>query len=246
MTATEMHRDEYLRMDAVEERMFFYRALHERLEFCLDRFVAADADVLDVGCGTGGFLRRLQSSRPSSRLAGVDVSPLACELASRKTGLQMRQASVEHLPFGDEEFDAIVAADVLNMLDEPGRALRELRRCLRARGIVVVNFPAYEWLRSYHDVAVGTKQRYTRRRLRALFEGNGFIVELDTYWNTLLFPLAVARRKLAPGGNGSDVRLTHPLLERAFRGVLDVEARLIRRGMRLPFGLSVLGVARRA
>ena len=233
-------------MDAVDEQMFFYRALHERLEFCLDRFAAADAAVLDVGCGTGGFLRRLQSSRPSLRLAGADVSPLACELAASKTGFPIQQAPVERLPFDDAEFDAVVTTDVLCMLDDPARAVEEVRRCLRPRGIFVVNLPAYDWLRSYHDVAVGTKQRYTRRRLRALLESNGFVVEFDTYWNTLLFPLAVARRKFARSGNESDVRLSHPFLERTLRGILGAEASLVRRGLRLPFGLSVLGVARRA
>src|SRR5215217_5304602 len=180
-------------MDAVDEQMFFYRALHERLELCLDQFVPRTADLLDAGCGAGGFLRRLQSSRPSLRLMGVDISRIACELARRKNGLPIQQGSAISLPFDDAEFDAVVASDLLYMLDDPASALREFRRCLRSTGTLVVNVPAYRWLWSYHDRAVGTKHRFTRRRLEALVEANGFIVEFSTYWNTFLFPLAVVR-----------------------------------------------------
>jgi SAM-dependent methyltransferase len=238
---------EYLKMDAVEERMFFYRALHERLRICLDRFAPHDAAVLDAGCGTGGFLQKLQHCRPSLRLQGVDVSPTACRIAHAKTGLPVEEGSVEALPFGDEQFDAIVSADVLYMLDEAEPALREFRRCLRPGGVVVLNLPAYEWLRSYHDEAVGTKHRFNRRELVALLERSGFSIAFAGYWNALLFPLAVLKRKLAlvrPAG--SDVKVYPAVVEAVFGAILAVEALPFRRGIPLPFGLSVLAVAHRS
>jgi SAM-dependent methyltransferase len=241
-----MQEHEYVKMDAVEERMFFYRALHERLRLCLDRFAPPDAAVLDAGCGTGGFLNHLQRRRPLLRLAGVDVSPIACELARRKTGLQIEQASVEELPFEDERFEAIVSSDVLCVLDEAEPALHELERCLRRGGILVLSLPAYEWLRSYHDEAVGTKHRFRRGQLIEMLERAGLGAVFATYWNTLLFPLALARRKLVPPRTReSDVELQHPLVEATFRGLLALEAIPIRLGIRLPFGLSVLVAARR-
>ena len=224
--------------------MFFYRALHERLLFCLDRFAADDAKVLDAGCGTGGFLRKLQRRRPSLRLSGVDVSPVACDLAHRKTGLPIEQASVAGLPFGNEEFDLIVSSDVLCMLDEPSAALTEFRRCLRPGGILVVNLPAYEALRSYHDEATDTKHRFTAGELIPLLRYSGFAALFVTYWNTLLFPIAVVRRKLFPS-RASDVRFYPPLVDAVFGAVLELEAVPMRRGIRLPFGLSLLSVSRR-
>ena len=241
-----MEEAEYLKMDAVEERMFFYRALHDRLRICLDRFAPSDAAVLDAGCGTGGFLQKLHQCRPSLRLQGVDVSPIACRIARAKTGLPVREASVEALPFVDEQFDAIVSADVLYMLDDAELALHEFRRCLRPSGIVVVNLPAYEWLRSYHDDAVGTKHRFTRRELMVLLERSGFTVAFAGYWNALLFPLAVLKRKLVPGQpHGSDVRAYPAVVEAAFGALLALEALPFRRGVALPLGLSVLAVATR-
>jgi len=234
-------------MDAVEERMFFYRALHERLRLCLDRFASPDAAVLDAGCGTGGFLHDLQRRRPSLRLAGLDVSPIACEIARKKTALSIEQASVEELPFGNERFDAIVSNDVLCMLDDPEPALHEFQRCLRGGGILVLNLPAYEWLRSYHDAAVGTKHRLSRSNVVTLLKRNGFNVVFATYWNTLLFPAAVLKRKLLSRRSGdSDVKLYHPVLDSAFGALLALETIPIQRGIRLPFGLSLLAVARRS
>jgi SAM-dependent methyltransferase len=235
---------EYVYMDAVEDRMFFYRALHERLVFCLDRFAAADAEVLDAGCGTGGLLHKLQRRRPSLRLSGVDVSPVACDLARRKTGLPIEQASVAALPFGNEEFDLVVSSDVLCMLDEPSAALGEFRRCLRPGGILVVNLPAYEALRSYHDEATDTKHRFTAGELIPLLRYSGFATLFVTYWNTLLFPVAVLKRKLFPS-RASDVRFYPPLVDAVFGAVLELEAVPLRRGIRLPFGLSLLSVSRR-
>ena len=231
-------------MDAVEERMFFYRALHDRLLLCLDRFAATDAKVLDAGCGTGGFLRKLQRSRPSLRLSGLDVSPVACDIARRKTGLAIEEASVDELPFDDGEFDVIVSSDVLCMLDEPSRALGEFGRCLRPGGTLVVNLPAYEALRSYHDEATDTKHRFTAGELVPVLRSSGFTTLFVTYWNMLLFPVAVAKRKLFPS-RASDVRFYPPLVDAAFGAVLELEAIPTRRGIRLPFGLSLLSVSRR-
>jgi SAM-dependent methyltransferase len=237
---------EYVKMDAVEERMFYYRALHERLRLCLDRFASADASVLDAGCGTGGLLQDLQRRRPRLRLAGLDASPIACEIARRKTGLPIEQASVDAPPFEDERFDAIVSGDVLYMLDDPRSAIRELERCLKHGGVLVLNVPAYEWLRSYHDVAVGTKHRFTRAELVAMLGQADLDVVFATYWNALLFPLVVIRRKLLARRSGeSDVTLNPPFVEAALGAVLRLEARLTERGIGLPFGSSVLVAARR-
>jgi SAM-dependent methyltransferase len=233
-----------MNLDAVDERMFYFRALHERLELCLDRFAPPDAVVLDAGCGAGGLLHRLQSTRPSLHLAGVDISPLACELATRRTGLSIRQSPVESLPFDGSEFDAVVASDLLYMLDDVAGALREIRRCLRSSGILVATVPAYEWMRSYHDRAVGTKHRFTRARLTRLFERNGYEVRFCTYWNAVLFPVGVAARKLWSRRTESDVRLHHPVLEETFDRLLRLELALTRQNVPLPFGLSLLAVAR--
>jgi SAM-dependent methyltransferase len=234
-------------MDAVEERSFFFRALHERLRFCLDRFAPADAVVVDAGCGTGGFLHFVHRSRPALRLAGVEASAVACRIAREKTGLDIRQAFVEELPFADGSLDAIVSADVLSAVTDPDQVLGEFARCLRPGGVVVLNLPAYGWLLSYHDEAVGQSRRFTRRGVERLLAHAGLRPELATYWNAVALPFAAVKRKLFPERSGSsDVRMYPAPVERAFRGILSLELRLLRRRATLPLGLSVLAVGSNA
>jgi hypothetical protein len=109
--------------------------------------------------------------------------------------------------------------------------------------MIVVNVPAYEWLRSYHDARIRNARRYTRRRLGDALKGAGFGVAFITYWNSLLFPLMVLRRRIFPPAEGeSDVRPYSPALDLVFRSVLLVERLVMRSGLRFPWGGSVLAI----
>jgi len=128
-------------------------------------------------------------------------------------------------------------------------ALREFRRCLRPGGAVVLNLPAFESLRSRHDVAIHTARRYRRQPLRRLLHEAGLHPGRITYWNTLLFPvLALARRlrRVEPGALGSaprsDVRPLPAAVDRALGWILELERRWLRRRS-FPFGLSLLAIA---
>lgn len=119
----------------------------------------------------------------------------------------------------------------------------EAFRCLKEGGVFVVSVPAYNWLRGPHDESVYTARRYTRPSLIKVLREAGFYVVYSTYWNTLLFPLMVLRRKLFRSrGGGSDVMTYAVVIEAVFRSILVVERGLLRLGLRLPFGGSVLAV----
>ncbi|WP_332837646.1 methyltransferase domain-containing protein, partial [Neoroseomonas rubea] len=75
---------EYDLMDAAEERMWWYRALHARVLDALARRPGPAGALLDAGCGTGGLLRRLAGlDRP---LVGLDFNPAAAARAAAKSG----------------------------------------------------------------------------------------------------------------------------------------------------------------
>src|SRR5437879_1087512 len=102
-----MERREYELMHAVEERMWWYRGLHANLISALA--AAGGAPILDAGCGTGGLLRRL-AGKPTY---GLDIEPLAAQLAAEKSRMPVCVGSVDRLPFPAASFGAIVSADVL-------------------------------------------------------------------------------------------------------------------------------------
>ncbi|MDD3180911.1 MAG: class I SAM-dependent methyltransferase [Opitutaceae bacterium] len=242
-----MSPDEYRKMAAVEDTMWYYRALHRHVRRCLElRLQPGRGEVLDAGCGTGGLLQRLHEARPGWRLRGVDFSPEACALARDRGGAEISEASILALPFRDGEFDAVVSCDVICQVEDEAAALRELVRCTKPGGVIVLTMPAYAWMYSYHDATVGNRRRYTRGEVVALLRTAGLSVAWSTYWNTLPFPLAVLRRKLFSARAGtSDVRLYPAPLEAIFGGMMALEYHWFRAGWTLPFGSSVLAVGRK-
>lgn len=235
-----MEATEYQLMDAAEESMWWYRALHRRL---LDALDGVQGVVLDAGCGTGGFLAKLRSERPDLDAVGVDVCATAAERAAVKSGRPACCASLEDLPFDDGSFDAVVSADVLchRSLD-PHAALREIGRVLRPGGRLVLNLPAHEWLRSAHDRRVHTARRTTVGDLRRLLSQCGYAHVKSAHWNALLLPLMVVERKVlarAPNAS-SDVRPFPPWIDSLFFGVTELERRL---PPWFPAGGSVMAVA---
>ncbi|HWA10205.1 MAG TPA: methyltransferase domain-containing protein [Opitutaceae bacterium] len=241
-----MQPEEYRKLAEVEDRMWYFRALHEHVRRALaPRLDGRTAQVLDAGCGTGGLIRRL-AGREAWKWTGVDLSPVAIELARRRCppGTELKEAAVTALPFADGSFDAVVSADVLYHVDDDNAALREFFRVLRPGAPVVLTLPAYPWLWSYHDVAVEARRRYRRSGILSQLRAAGFTDARATYWNTLAFPLVVLRRKLLPAPRGgSDVSLSSPPVEAGFRAVAAVEQTWIRGGGRWPFGCSILAVA---
>jgi SAM-dependent methyltransferase len=225
--------------------MWYYRALHRHVGRSLIRALpAAPARVLDAGCGTGGLLRHLHKMQPAWALTGLDLSPVACELARERAEGEVVQGSIAALPFADATFDAVVSCDVLCQVADPTQALREFHRCLRPGGAVVLTMPAYQWMYSYHDREVGNLRRYTRREVNALLRAAGFVIVSSTYWNTLLFPLAVLRRKfLPPAAPASDVGRYPALVEAGCNALMALEHGWLGWGEQLRFGNSVLTVA---
>lgn len=116
---------------------------------------AADADVLDVGCGSGNALRLL-GRRCSGLLAGVDPSPTMVEMTRRANAgagrreksrgarsdgegrLRVRLGSATALPFDDDSFDVVTAIETLYFWPAPEEGLREALRVLRPGGQLAI------------------------------------------------------------------------------------------------------------
>lgn len=228
--------------------MWYYRALHRHVVRSVEPgSLTTKLNALDAGCGTGGLLRRLSEAYPAWRLTGLDFSPVACELARERTCGDVVQGSVAALPFADATFDVVVSCDVLCQVSDPAGAAREIHRCLKPGGVAVLTMPAYQWMYSYHDREVANLRRYSRGEVNALLLATGLRPVASTYWNMLPFPLVVIRRKiLPPAESGSDVKLFPAALEAVFNGMMALEHGWLALGGRLPFGNSVLTVARKS
>jgi arsenite methyltransferase len=119
--------------------------------------------VLDVGCGTGVVTRdAARRLAPDGRAVGLDASPEFLALArslAHDAGLsgvtEFRQGNALALPFGDGEFDAVLAVTVLVHVPEGHRAIPEMVRVVRSGGRVgIFDFDGDAVLISHPDRAL--------------------------------------------------------------------------------------------
>ena len=136
-------------LQAAQAAMFTAGAAYERYMGRWSRLVAPpylafvgarDGErVLDVGSGTGALASAVEAALPSSEIVGIDPSPAFVEFArSRaKTGrTRFEVGDAQALPFADESFDQTMALLVMNFVADPAKAIGEMVRVTRRRGIV--------------------------------------------------------------------------------------------------------------
>ena len=99
--------------------------------------VRAGLRVLDVGCGPGALTAELATRLGPAAVAAVDPSG-SFVVAARacNPGVDVREASAEHLPFPDGTFDAALAQLVVHFMVDPVAGLAEMARVTRPGGVV--------------------------------------------------------------------------------------------------------------
>ncbi|HEY8466825.1 MAG TPA: class I SAM-dependent methyltransferase [Solirubrobacterales bacterium] len=110
-------------------------------DLCDRARLRADERVLDVACGTGNAA--IAAARRGCRVTGLDYVPALLERAaerSRTEGVEfdLVEGDAEALPFGDDEFDAVVSVVGVMFAPNQGAAARELARVCRAGGKIVL------------------------------------------------------------------------------------------------------------
>lgn len=203
--------------------------------------------LLDAGCGTGANL---------SFLAAFGT-PIGLELVSRglrfarNRGLtRLSQGSVTNLPFVAASMDVICSFDVLYCLRDADEhaAIAEMFRVLRPGGSAIINVAALNILKGDHGAFSGEVRRYTTGELRHKLEAAGFRVKRITYTNAALFPVTAVVRALQrlrgvnPDGRG-DFYVPPAPVNALFGGALKAEAALVKAGIDMPLGSSVLCLA---
>jgi SAM-dependent methyltransferase len=238
-----MTADELNAMITTDDRHWWYRGRRRILRATLDSLeLASPCRILDAGCGSG---RTLDELADYGDACGVDLSQAAVN-ATRARGHEAQLGAVAELPFDDASFDLVTCLDVVEHTFDDRQTLSELRRVTRPGGALVVTVPAHPLLWSAHDEANLHYRRYTRSSLLDAAVDSDWTVGTTTYFNAaLLAPAAVvrlARRHAAT--DQSELRLTPPVLDRMLELPSRAEAALLRAGIRLPVGLSLLAVLR--
>lgn len=182
-----------LRLLSIEDEHFWFVGRRQLLKRLLNRFLGSGSPrVLDLGVGGGRICQQLAAD--GYRMTAVDFLPAGLSRLQREApGVATVQSSGESLPLGDEVYDAALALDVLEHIDDEAAA-RELARVLRPGGLLFVTVPAFPFLWGVRDSEAGHRRRYRRQGLEQLLTGAGFTVEQSGYYQFWLFPLTMLSR----------------------------------------------------
>ncbi|PSF06011.1 malonyl-[acyl-carrier protein] O-methyltransferase BioC [Marinobacter fuscus] len=101
----------------------------------------APETILDLGCGTGWFTRKLAQHYPRARVTGADLAPGMLAEASRLSpkGLRWLQADAEQLPLPDNSTDLVFSNLMIQWSNRPDAILAECRRVLKPGGRLMVS-----------------------------------------------------------------------------------------------------------
>ena len=238
-----MDREVFDRMAEQDQQHWWFVARRRILADLIAREVAPPrgARLLEIGCGTGHNLEML------GRFGTVDAIELddhARQLASARLGRPVMKARLPELEgIADASYDLIALLDVLEHVEEDRPALEAIAAKLKPGGRILLTVPANRWMWSAHDVAHHHFRRYDRAELARVIEAAELKVELMSFFNSLLFPLAAAARiagKIA-GKTSSDDAMPPKPLNSLFTGLFGLERYLVGR-VPLPAGVSLVAI----
>jgi SAM-dependent methyltransferase len=222
----------------------FEAVQHLLTALTIDR--SAGARALDVGCGTGTLRDQLER-HTAWTVDGVDLNRNALARTRSGRGRVFLYDIFEERQEFMAAYDYVFLFDVLEHIRATGDFVGCILRHLKPGGMLIVNVPAVEWLRSEYDSAAGHFRRYTPRTLREEFRGRPVRIEAVRYWGCSLVPLLVARKLMMRGrtDTGEIIRAgfrpPNRLLNRALSALSRVETTLLPRP---PIGTSLLAALR--
>lgn len=239
----------------VEARSFWCRTRNRILTRVFRRFTdrSRPLDVLEVGCGIGGVIDALRHI-PNLRLTGSEIYIHGLRYArARMPDIEFIQLDATDIPFRDA-FDVIGAFDVLEHIPEDEQAMSQVCGALHEGGLFIVTVPQYQWMWSGLDEFVRHKRRYSRRELLDKLHRSGFDVVYVTSFVTMLLPVMILTRladrmrsRSADSTTEFLARVSPPrLINTLCDWMMRVDEAALALGATLPFGGSLLAVARRS
>jgi 2-polyprenyl-3-methyl-5-hydroxy-6-metoxy-1,4-benzoquinol methylase len=196
IAAEHMEEEILINLRSVVRRHPWWRARARLTRSLLNRLgVRPPARVLDAGCGWGVTMGALE--RSGYRMVGLDLSRRAlAQLDAERPDRELIEADLtQALPADVAPFDAVLALDVIEHLDDDRGAVEQLGRLLHpGGGHMVVSVPANAQLFSEFDRIQGHRRRYDPPHLRAAFARTGLVLDRVFWWGAWMVPLLRRQR----------------------------------------------------
>jgi 2-polyprenyl-3-methyl-5-hydroxy-6-metoxy-1,4-benzoquinol methylase len=242
--------EEFKMMYEAEEKLWWYRILHEKILAEIQTKFASNKDIsiLDIGCGTGGLLHFLRK-KSYTNLQGIDYSDSSIHF-SKLRNLNVQKINIDDFlnVFSNQKFDVIICNDVFYCLDKVQifSALQNIETLLKPNGVFLSNNNAFNIFYGTHDIAVGGNWRFTLTDFQEFTAKTSLKIQYHSYWTWVLSPLVLAIRisqqiqlKLGLIDTSklvSDVSVPPDFLNKMFYRIVKIEEKFLKRGF---FGSSL-------
>jgi ubiquinone/menaquinone biosynthesis C-methylase UbiE len=210
--------------------------------------------ILEVGCSSGYMLKAMRRRFPAAQIIGSDYikAPLD-ELARHESGIPLLQFDLTQCPLPEASVDAVVMLNVLEHIADDNAALRQCRRILKPRGIVVIEVPAGPHLYDAYDRKLMHHRRYRLNELDKQVAAAGFEVLDRSHLGFFVYPAFRAvklRNQRKPPSIEEDTRVVQTRIKdtgksRVLRWAMQCELALGKR-CSYPFGIRCLVTARKS
>ena len=212
-----------------------------------NRRLFQETKIFDFGCGSGFLVGELQKKGYQS--FGTDMSTEAIEYGTKHGIDNLSVAKDGRINFPDNNFDVVLALDVLEHLEDERPAIKEIDRVLKSGGVAIITVPAYMFLWGVQDEVSHHYRRYLASGLIKKFKENSSLKLIKkSYFNTILFlPIALVRllAKLLPKPKReSDFEIENKLINWLFYYIFNLETSYLKH-FSFPFGVSILLVLKK-
>lgn len=209
---------------------------------------------LEIGCGTGDFIRQI-AQNDKLDITGSEIYLKGLVYAKKHLpSINFIQLDVTEGKI-DDQFDIIAAFDVIEHIENDNIAITNINQMLAKDGVLIISVPQHKFLWSRLDVVVKHKRRYTRRELITKLQENGFNINFYTSFVFTLFPFMMLSRIFdndqdkSPSDSDEIALEKRVKFSRFLNGMFDLLMRidegLIRMGFSLPFGGTLIVVAKK-
>jgi len=243
---------DYKKLNAAENTNFWYEA-RKILIFDLLKSIyqqePSSKNMLYIGCGTGTELEILKKF---GNITGLDSNTDALEIM-RQAGYDALDGDIEKINLQNDFYDCVCCFDVLEHIPNDKLAIKKISSSLKKNGYFIFTVPAFQFLFSPHDKAMGHFRRYSKKKIKKILQNEGFEIVTINYWNSLLFPAVLLFRLLKriiyklkqENTYTTDLENFNSLVDRILFAILNVENFLCRHGIKFPFGLTIYGIAKK-
>lgn len=230
-------------MAELETSHWWFCARRDIISQVLDKYLKNRDNlyILDVGCGTGSYLKLLKKF---GQVLGLEPNQSMAKYCQNQ-GLEIVNCQIENYQ-SKQKFDLITLFDVLEHIKDDRKTIRMLTNLLNKDGYLLITVPTFWYLWSRHDQVCHHYRRYKMETIENLL-GNEFKLIYISYYNFFLFPAIFVGLKLKSffKADRLPAKLPNKLINWLLYKIFSSEKKLIARAKKIPFGVSLILLAQK-